>query len=60
MYGKWNDILVNAKWTHKKDGLASNLLFHIKTQEKGERKNFILVYIDHFGSISLFDYDKLN
>ena len=20
MYGKWNDILVNVKWTHKKDG----------------------------------------
>ena len=50
MYGKWHDILVNAKWTHKKDGffkiwINGKLTFHHKgrTQEKGERIEF------HFG-----------
>ena len=50
MKGKWNDILVNAKWTHKKDGffkiwINGKLAFHHKgrTQEKGERIEF------HFG-----------
>ena len=47
MYGKWNDILVNAKWTHKKDGffkiwINGKLSYHHKgrTQEKGERIEF--------------------
>ena len=47
MYGKWNDILVNAKWTHKKDGffkiwINGKLAYHHKgrTQEKGERIEF--------------------
>ena len=55
MYGKWNDILVNAKWTHKKDGFFKiwingiDLLF-TKRQEikkRVKKRNFILVYIDH-------------
>ena len=44
MFGKWNDILVNAKWTHKKDGffkiwINGKLKYHWKgkTQHKGER-----------------------
>ena len=47
MYGKWNDILVNAKWTHKKDGffkiwINGKLAYHHngRTQEKGERIEF--------------------
>ena len=47
MYGKWNDILVNAKWTHKKDGffkiwINGKLAYYHKgrTQEKGERIEF--------------------
>jgi hypothetical protein len=47
MYGKWNDILVNAKWTHKKDGffkiwINGKLAYHHKgrTQEKGELIEF--------------------
>ena len=47
MHGQWNDILVNAKWTHKKDGffkiwINGKLAFHHKgrTQEKGERIEF--------------------
>ena len=50
MYGKWNDILVNAKWTHKNDGffkiwINGKLAFHHngRTQEKGEKIEF------HFG-----------
>ena len=47
MHGKWIDILVNAKWTHKKDGffkiwINGKLAFHHKgmTQEKGELIEF--------------------
>jgi hypothetical protein len=47
MNGKWNDILVNAKWTHKDDGffkiwINGKLVFHHKgmTQEKGEQIEF--------------------
>ena len=47
MHGKWNDILVNAKWTHKKDGffkiwINGKLKYHWKgaTQHKGERTEF--------------------
>ncbi len=47
MFGKWNDILVNAKWTHKKDGffkiwINGKLKYHWKgkTQHKGERTEF--------------------
>ena len=47
MHGSWNDILVNAKWTHKKDGffkiwINGKLVFHHKgmTQEKGEQIEF--------------------
>ena len=47
MFGKWNDILVNAKWTHKKDGffkiwINGKLAYHHKgrTQEEGERIEF--------------------
>ena len=47
MLGRWNDILVNAKWTHKKDGffkiwINGKLAFHHKgmTQEKGELIEF--------------------
>ena len=47
MRGKWNDILVNANWTHTKDGffkiwINGKLAFHHKgmTQEKGERIEF--------------------
>ena len=47
MHGKWNDILVNAKWTYKKDGffkiwINGKLKYHWKgiTQHKGERTEF--------------------
>ncbi len=47
MLGRWNDILVNAKWTHKEDGffkiwINGKLAFnHIgKTQDKGELIEF--------------------
>ena len=47
MLGEWNDILVNAKWTHKKNGffkiwINGKLAFHHKgmTQEKGENMEF--------------------
>ena len=47
MHGRWNYILVNAKWTHKKDGffkiwINGKLVFHHKgmTQEKGEQIEF--------------------
>ena len=43
--GKWNDILVNAKWTHKKDGffkiwINGKLLYEHQgmTQIKGDRQ----------------------
>ena len=43
MYGKWNDILVNVKWTHEEDGFFKiwtngKLAFHHKgkTQDKDE------------------------
>ena len=45
--GRWNDILVNAKWTHKKNGffkiwINGKLALHYKgmTQEKGENMEF--------------------
>ena len=45
--GRWNDILVNAKWTHKENGffkiwINGKLAFHHKgmTQEKGENIEF--------------------
>ena len=45
--GEWNDILVNAKWTHKKNGffkiwINGKLALHYKgmTQEKGENMEF--------------------
>ena len=45
--GRWNDILVNAKWTHKKNGffkiwINGKLALHYKgmTQEKGENIEF--------------------
>ena len=45
--GRWNDILVNAKWTHKENGffkiwINGKLAFHHKgmTQEKGENMEF--------------------
>ena len=39
MHGKWIDILVNAKWTHKKDGffkiwINGKLAFHHKNKKK--------------------------
>ena len=47
MNGKWNDILVNVKWTHKDDGffkiwINGKLKYHWKgiTQSKGERTEF--------------------
>ena len=47
MLGRWNDILVNAKWTYKEDGffkiwINGKLAFnHIgKTQDKGELIEF--------------------
>ena len=47
MSGKWNDILVNAKWTYKKDGffkiwINGDLKYHWKgiTQHKGERTEY--------------------
>ena len=47
MLGRWNDILVNAKWTHKEDGffkiwINGKLAFNHKgmTQEKGELIEF--------------------
>ena len=60
MYGKWNDILVNVKWTHKKDGFFKiwtngKLAFHHKgkTQDKDELIEFhIGVYRSYLSNTS--------
>jgi hypothetical protein len=60
MRGKWNDILVNANWTHTKDGffkiwINGKLAFHHKgmTQEKGERIEFhVGVYRSYISTTS--------
>ena len=59
MSGKWNDILVNAKWTYKKDGffkiwINGDLKYHWKgiTQHKGERTEY------HIGVYRSFIHKK--
>ena len=60
MYGKWNDILVNVKWTHKKGGFFKiwtngKLAFHHKgkTQDKDELIEFhIGVYRSYLSNTS--------
>ena len=60
MYGKWNDILVNVKWTHEEDGFFKiwtngKLAFHHKgkTQDKDELIEFhIGVYRSYLSNTS--------
>ena len=45
MLGKWNDILINAKWTHKDEGffkiwVNNNLAFDYKGPTKRKGKNY--------------------
>jgi len=59
MLGKWNDILVNAKWTHKEDGffkiwINGKLTYEHKgkTHLKGDEIEYQLGIYRSFGSRS--------
>ena len=67
MYAKWNDILVNVKWTHKKDGFFKiwtngKLAFHHKgkTQDKDELIEFhVGVYRSYLSNTSKPDATQI-
>ena len=67
MYGKWNDILVNVKWTHEKDGFFKiwtngKLAFHHKgkTQDKDELIEFhVGVYRSYLSKTSKPDATQI-